>query len=150
LDIAAAKLMAISKIPGVVTSSRLTTCGVVEAGQAIRLGFLDESGEAVSIEFAFEQTLSLIMTLPQLLSRAVALQTKDPTARCVFSLKQWTLERVDGDSLIITLSTDDGFAVSFSIPFNTCKALGFALRHEVESASEQPGTTQASHSATLN
>jgi hypothetical protein len=73
------------------------------------------------------------MTLPHLIGRAVALRTKDPTARCVFSLKQWTLERVDADGLIVTLSTDDGFAVSFSVPLTTCNALGFALRHESES-----------------
>jgi hypothetical protein len=129
--------MADSKIPPLLRSSGLTQCGVVKKGHAVHLGFLDEAGEAISVEFPFDQALSLIMTLPHLIARAVALQTKDSTARCVFSLKQWVVERADDDGLILTLSTDDGFAVSFSVPLNTCRALGFALRRESEFAGEQ-------------
>jgi hypothetical protein len=128
--------MASPKTPRVIASNRLTNCAVVDKGRAIHLGFLDDNEQPLAVEFPFDQALSLIMTLPHLIGRAVTLQTKDPTARCVFSLKQWAIERVDDDSLIVTLSTEDGFAVSFSVPLSTCKAMGFALRQESKAADE--------------
>jgi hypothetical protein len=129
--------MTASKMLRVISSDRLTTCSVVNKGHAVHLGFLDAAGEAVTIEFPFDQTLSLIMTLPHLIARAITLQTNDPTARCVFSLKHWALEKVDEDGLIMTLSTDDGFAVSFSLSLNKCRELGFALRQQSKPAGER-------------
>ena len=38
-----------------VSSSRLTTCKVVKEGRAIRLEFLDDGGQPVSVEFPFDQ-----------------------------------------------------------------------------------------------
>ena len=38
------------------------------------------------------------------------------------------------DSLIVTLKTTDGFEVSFGIPFQTCRTLGFSLQHEANEA----------------
>ncbi|HEX3505503.1 MAG TPA: hypothetical protein VHU22_19125 [Xanthobacteraceae bacterium] len=142
--------MAVSKAPRVITSSRLATCGVLKKGQVIHLGFFDDSGQPTSVELPFEQATSLILTLPHLISRAVAMQTNDPMARCVFALRQWTVERADNDGLILTLNTDDGFGVSFRVPFDTCKAIGFALRHEVESASDQFDEPRPSNPAALN
>lgn len=141
-----------SKTPHVISSGRLTTCGVVDKGRAIHLGFLDRAGEAITVELPFDQTLSLIMTLPHLIGRAITQQTNDPTARCVFSLKHWTLERVDEDGLIVTLGTDDGFAVSFNVPLDTCRELGMALRQESKPADERRGenSLRPSSPPTLN
>jgi hypothetical protein len=129
--------MTASKAPCVIPSDRLTTCGVVDKGRAIRLGFVDPAGKAVAVEFPLDQTLSLMMTLPHLIGRAITFQTNDPTARCVFSLKNWALEKVDEDGLIVTLSTNDGFAVSFSVPRSTCGELGLALQQESKSVGER-------------
>lgn len=121
-----------------ITSSSLTTCAVVRDGQGIRLDFLDRAGEPISVEFPFEQAHSIIMTLPRLLSQALKQQTLDPAARYVFSLNTWTLESMNNEALIVTLTTEGGFAVSFNVPPETCKALSFALRHEAQAASEHP------------
>ncbi|MGC2079080.1 MAG: hypothetical protein WA728_24250 [Xanthobacteraceae bacterium] len=114
----------------------MTTCVVVKKGHGIRLGFLDLAGDPVSIEFPFEQAHSIIMTLPHLLSLALKQQTLDASARYVFSLNKWTLERMDDETAIVTMTTEGGFAVSFSAPLETCKALGFALRGEGQVAND--------------
>jgi hypothetical protein len=122
-----------------VTSSRLTTCSVVQDGRAVRLEFLDGDGQPVSVEFPFDQAESIIMTLPQMLSKALQRRTHDESARYVFSLGRWSIESCDQKSLIATLATDDGFQVSFTIPFDACRAIGHALRHEGGCGVEQEG-----------
>jgi hypothetical protein len=119
------------------TSSALTTCAVVKEGRAIRLEFLDGGGRPVSVEFPFDQAQSIVMTLPQLLSKALQRRTRSPSSRYAFSLGHWSIESSDEkNSLIVTLSTDDGFQVCFAIPFDACRAMGWALGHEGRSAAE--------------
>src|SRR5882757_3039591 len=121
-----------------IISSGLTTCDATEDGQIIRLGFLDEAGEPVSVAFPFRQAASVMMTLPRLLSKALRQQTRNDTSRYVFSLGRWSIESSDQPCLIMTLTTDDGFEVSFGIPFETCRAMGWALRDEGQKASAGP------------
>ncbi len=133
-----------------ITSGTLTTCGVVKEGRGIRLEFLDPAGEPFSVEFPLEQAHSIIMTLPRLLTQALKRQTSDPTARYVFSLDRWTLESTKGETVIASLATEGGFAVSFSIPPDVCKALGFALRQEGLSAGTQSDSAHAGDPTVLN
>lgn len=119
-------------------SSRLTTCGVVNDGRAIRLEFLDAEGRPVSVEFPFDQAQSIVMTLPQMLAKALQRRTRSPSSRYAFSLGRWSIESSEEkNSLIVTLATADGFQVSFAIPFDACRAMGWALGHEGRSATEQ-------------
>lgn len=120
---------------GTIISSGLTTCDSAEDGQTIRLDFLDEAGEPVSVAFPFRQAASVMMTLPRLLSKALRQQTRSDTSRYVFSLGRWSIESSDQPCLIMTLATDDGFEVSFGIPFETCRAMGWALKEEGRDAS---------------
>lgn len=64
-----------------ITSSRLTTCGLVEGGEAVRLGFVDTAGEPASIELPFDQAQCLVMTLPQMVSNALRQRTGSEEAR---------------------------------------------------------------------
>jgi hypothetical protein len=127
----------IQKMPLAITSSRLTTCNVVDEGRAIRLDFLDPEGRPLSVEFPFEQAHAIIMTLPQMLSQALKRLTLDQTARYVFPLGRWSIESGDNQSLITTLATKDGFQVSFAIPFDACKAIGWALKNEGQTGLEK-------------
>lgn len=113
-----------------IISSGLITCGAVGDGSAIRLDFLDEAARPVSVEFPFAQAQSLVMTLPGLLSRALRLHTRDDSSRFVFGLGRWSLESTDGDCIIMTLATEDGFQVSFGIPLATCEAMARALEQQ--------------------
>jgi hypothetical protein len=126
-----------------VISSQLTTCRVVKEGSAIRLEFLDGGGQAVSVEFPFDQAESIVMTLPQMLSKALQRRTRDRSSRYAFSLGRWSIEGCDEKSLIATLSTADGFQVSFAIPFDACRAIGHALRHQGECGMEQESLDQS-------
>lgn len=118
------------------TSSRLTTCSLVKNGHAIRLEFVDGEGQPVAVEFPFDQAQSIIMTLPQMLSKALQRRTQSRSSRYVFSLGHWSIESSDENGLILTMATPDGFQVSFAIPFDACRAMGWALGHEGRSATE--------------
>jgi hypothetical protein len=113
----------------IIRCSKLTTCGALVDGETIKLEFLDQSRNPISLLLCFENAESIAMTLPRLLTRAVKAQTGKDNSRYVFDLGQWLLEGVeDHQSLILTLTTVDGFEVSFGIPQATCRALGWALR----------------------
>ena len=115
----------------IINCSQLTTCNTLREGETVRLDFLDESHNAVSLLLPFESAESIAMTLPQLLTQAVRAQTRQDNARYVFPLGRWLLEGVgDRQSLILTLATVDGFEVSFRIPHAAGRALGWALQHE--------------------
>jgi hypothetical protein len=122
-----------------ITSTRLTTCTLAKEGRAIRLGFLDGEGQPVAVEFSFEQAESIVMTLPQMLSKALQRRTQSPSSRYVFSLGRWLIESSDEQNLIVTLATGDGFQVSFSIPFDVCRTIGWSLGHESRTAAERDG-----------
>jgi hypothetical protein len=124
-----------------ITSSRLTTCSLADEGRTIRLEFLDEGGQPVAVEFPFDQAQSIIMTLPQMLSKALQRRTQSQSSRYVFSLGRWSIESSDEKSLIVTMATPDGFQVSFAVPFDACRAMGWALGHEGRSVTE--GETSA-------
>src|SRR5215475_6388777 len=103
--------------------SKLTTCRALDDGETIKLEFLDQSRNPISLLLSFEDAESIAMTLPQLLTQAVKAQTGKDNSRYVFALGRWLLEGVDEDhqSFILTLTTIDGFEVSFRIPHATCR-----------------------------
>jgi hypothetical protein len=113
--------------PETITSSRLTTCQVVEGGRAVRLGFVDDAGKSSSVTFPFDQAESIVVTLPQMLSMALQLRTHNKQARYVFPLQRWSLESSGDDFLVANMMTSDGFQVSFAIPREVCKAIGWSL-----------------------
>jgi hypothetical protein len=117
----------------IIHCSTLTACDVGRNGEIVKLDFVDEDGRPVSLRLAFEHAQSILMTLPRLLTQAVKAQAGQTNARYVFPLGQWLLEGIEeSQSLILTLKTDDGFAVSFRVPHDTCKALGWSLQHAVD------------------
>jgi hypothetical protein len=109
----------------------ITTCGALGDGETVRLEFLDEGRNPVSLLLTFENAESIAMTLPGLLTQAVKAQTGQTNARYVFPLGRWQLEGAeDRQSFILTLTTADGFEVSLRVPQDTSRALGWALQHE--------------------
>jgi hypothetical protein len=133
----------------IVTSTRLTTCGVVDDGRAVRLEFLDSDGQPVGVEFPFDQAESVVMTLPRMLSKALQQRTRDPSSRYVFPLGRWSIESCSETSLIVTLCTEEGFQVSFAIPLDASRAIAQVLRHEGEAGMGQDGHNQSSQEPRL-
>ena len=118
-----------------IRSSRLTTCGVAAEGSTVDLELVDCSGTTVNIELPFEQAEAMVMTLPTLLAHALRQKTGGDDARYVFGLREWSLESAKDEAcLIATLKTMDGFEVSFGIPFEACRSLGWNLHQGAERA----------------
>ena len=116
-----------------ICSSRLTTCGVTPDGETVGLEFVDDSGTPVTVQLPFNQAEAVVMTLPRLLARSVRRRTGNQQARYVFSLAEWLIEDTDAqDCLIVTLKTTDGFEVSFGVPLEACRALGWSLQREAD------------------
>jgi hypothetical protein len=128
---------AAGKAPVGLRSSRLTTCRVAEDGADVRLEFIDQSGKSVAVELPFDQAEAVVMTLARPLSRALRQRTGNDAARYVFGLGEWVVGGAKEQScLIATLKTENGFEVSFAIPLEACRSLGWTLQHEASEAIE--------------
>lgn len=127
-----------------ILSKRLTTCRVAADGTSVGLELVDGSGSVVTVDLPFEQAEALVMTLPRLLVRALRQQTGDDEARYVFGLREWAVESTEDQScLITTLKTTDGFEVSFGIPVEASRSLGWTLQQGAEEADLIGGESRA-------
>jgi hypothetical protein len=107
-----------------IAARRMTTCEVASDGLAVRLGFVDASGQHCTIALPIDCLSSLLMTLPGLATAALRVQHGDPSLRIVYPLEKFRLESVAGDpAAILTLTTADGFEVSFGLCPQTALAL---------------------------
>jgi hypothetical protein len=81
------------------------------------LNFETTSGAPAAVTLPTECIQQLLMTLPQVASMAIQAKHGDPTLRLVFPLDHWRLEEAAGEAgdLILTLITEDRFAVAFAI-----------------------------------
>ena len=110
----------------------LTNCEVAADGGAISLGFEDVSGKPAAVSVSLNQIGALIMTLPGLLEAALKARYGDQSLRYAYPLASWVLEQsTDTSQRIITLETEDGFKVRFSIPKEEQSLLGEALTRQV-------------------
>jgi len=110
----------------------LTNCEVAADGGAISLGFEDVSGKAAAVSVSLNQIGALIMTLPGLLEAALKARYGDQSLRYAYPLASWVLEEsTDTSQRIITLETEDGFKVRFSIPKEEQSLLGEALTRQM-------------------
>ena len=111
----------------------LTTCDVASDGEVVKLNFTDAAGIPVCLQLPFDGAQSIAMTLPRLLTVALLRMMRKQDARYVFPLGSWRLEyAAERTCVVTTLATEDGFEVSFGIPFGACRGLGWALRQEAE------------------
>ena len=106
----------------------LTTCEVAADGGTISLGFEDIAGNPAAVSVSLNQVGALIMTLPGLLEAALKARYGDQSLRYAYPLASWVVEQAtDTTRRIVTLETEDGFKVRFSIPKDEQSLLGEAL-----------------------
>lgn len=122
-----------------ISARALTRCVVRKGGDSISLGLVDEDGGSVELEVSASDACAIAMTLPQLLKNSLKEKYHDDSLRYVFPLDGWQVEATsDGAQVIVTLTTDGGFEVSFSTQPEICGSLGSALMeslgHPVERA----------------
>lgn len=94
----------------------LSTFSVRPDGASVTIGVADEKGKADALMLPTDCLRELIMTLPEMMRRALRLQHQDPGLRLVYRTAGWEIERsrVPG-TFIVTLRTPDGFHVSFAL-----------------------------------
>lgn len=94
----------------------LTAFSVAPDGANIAIGVADEDGGAGALTLPTDCLRELMMTLPEMMRRALRLQHHDPSLRLVYGTAGWEVERstVSG-TFIVTLRTPDGFHVSFAL-----------------------------------
>ena len=132
--------------PRGIVSGELATCGVVDAGRALRLNLLDQAGNSTFVEFPFDQAASVVLTLPSLLTKALQVRTGSADARYVFAAARWALELAQGgNSLLLSLRTEDGFDVCFGISLEMCKDIGSAMSTGIKRATEGGALTSKVH-----
>ena len=122
-----------------ITVKALTTCEVAPDGGAISLGFEDATGNPAAVQVSLNQVGALIMTLPGLLERALKARYGDQSLRYACPLASWALEQsTDTTQRIITLETEDGFKIRFSIPKAEQDLLAEALVQPVPQMAVRP------------
>jgi hypothetical protein len=108
----------------------LTTCEVAADGRRVRLHFIDTRARNGSLTLPTHAVHQLIMTLPQLLSKALKAEASDESIRAVFTLGGWRLEKsAESGWYILNLSTPDGFEVAFSVRVVDLAEIASVLRH---------------------
>ena len=100
----------------VLNASRLTTCSVAADGTGVAIGVADEDGRESALILPTECLKALIMTLPDMMRRALRLQHRDPSLRLVYPVASWEIElSTQPGTFILTLRTADNFHVSFAL-----------------------------------
>jgi hypothetical protein len=111
-----------------IDTQALTTCEVAADGGAISLGFVDSTGKPATIRLSLNQVGALAMTLPGLIDKALQTRFGDQSLRYAYPLASWLVEQSsDPSQSMVTLRTEDGFSVCFSIPRQQQSELGEAL-----------------------
>jgi hypothetical protein len=93
-------------------------------GNFIKLIGAGPRGEIVSLNFVTDSLSGLLVTLPKLLACAEQCRRNDPSVRLVFRLSRFQLELgTDRQTRILTLTTQDGFSVSFGLTEMQCREI---------------------------
>jgi len=100
----------------VIEGTALDKFQVAPDGATVRLGLRDAEGQLIAVSLPFDCVNALMMTLPSMVAQALRAQHRDTSLRMVFPLGQWAVESAAADErVILTLSTPDGFTVSFCV-----------------------------------
>jgi hypothetical protein len=111
-----------------IRAKHLTTFSVAPDGSSVAIGVADEEGQAAALTLPAECLRALIMTLPDMMRRALRLQHGDPSLRLVYPVASWEIEYSTRPEIrIVTLRTSDGFHVSFAMTTNDLREMGEAV-----------------------
>jgi hypothetical protein len=99
----------------VINGATLTTFDISLDGSLIKINVTDEDSKPGSLVLPVECLQELIMSLPEMFQQALRRRYHDCSFRLVYPLGGWRLEAsTEPGKLILTLSTSDGFSVSFA------------------------------------
>ncbi|MBL8267607.1 hypothetical protein [Steroidobacter sp.] len=129
-----------------VTATELTSFDVDPAGLHVRLHMRDAAGAVHMLVIPTDGLMTLLMTLPDMVRRALRNRYQDESLRLVHSLEDFKVElgepTADGQrQYILTLATHGGFEVAFSATRDSLDSLSGAI--EADTLSQQAQTHQA-------
>jgi hypothetical protein len=110
-----------------IVGKELITYEIAGDGSWFRMRFSCANGKPGSLSLPTECLQAFIMTLPRMMTQALWAQYGDERLRLVYPAESVRIERSpDPNAFIMTLTTADGFAVSFSLSRQQLDALGEA------------------------
>jgi hypothetical protein len=99
-----------------IVGKELIAYDIASDGNWFRMSFICVNGKRGSLSLPTESLMALIMTLPRMMTEALAARFGDDRLRLVFQAVEVLIEgSPDPNTFIITLTTPDGFSVSFSL-----------------------------------
>ena len=111
-----------------IRAKQLTTFSVAPDGSSVAIGVADEEGQDAALMLPAECLRALIMTLPDMMRRALRAQHGDPSLRLVYPVAGWEIERSTQPEIrIVTLRTSDGFHVSFAMTTRDLREMSEAV-----------------------
>jgi hypothetical protein len=117
----------------VIEGKALDQFQIAPDGTSVSLGLRDTAGQSVAVSLPIDCVNALMMTLPSMVAQALRARHRDSSLRMVFPLGQWTVESAAADErVILTLSTPDGFTVSFGITPDELTRIGSAAAEREE------------------
>ena len=113
----------------------LTHYEVASDGSHCRLCFVDPDGLEQSVEFPLACLQQLMLTIPKIACEA--LRGRHSDGSLVHIVESWQVRSAIDRRVLLTLTTPDGFSVSFSISSNELGDLAeAAVEYEVEAFPE--------------
>jgi hypothetical protein len=113
-----------------IDASALTTFEVDEEGARLRICAEDAHGRPVSMSLPSESLRQMMMTLPRLAQTALRHRYRDDRMRVVYPQPRVRIELGSGpdEMFIVTLSTQDGYEVSFGLKRSELASMERMLR----------------------
>ncbi|MFG1377956.1 hypothetical protein [Xanthobacter autotrophicus] len=93
-------------------------------GSRIRMSFSRPDGTATALNLPSDCLKAMVMTLPKMMTEVLRARHRDDSLRLVYPAHMVRIEQAsDPQTLILTLSTPDGFEVSFALAGPQLKSL---------------------------
>ena len=107
-----------------IVGKELIAYDIASDGNWFRMSFSCVNGKQGSLRLPTECLKALIMTLPRMMTKALSARYGDDSLRLVYPAEVVRIEGSrDPNTFILTLTTPDGFAVSFSLSGQQLDAL---------------------------
>lgn len=95
-------------------------------GTAVKLLAENAAGRAISIDMKIETLTALLVTLPKMASKAIERWQGNPRTRILYPLTDFRIDPSEDDRRVLTLGTQEGFTVSFSLGEELSEKMGHA------------------------
>ena len=113
-----------------IEADALTTFEVSTDGARVKFNAKSEDGQPVSLTLPNECIGQMLMTLPRMALEALRRRHGDDRLRIVYPIGDWRIEASgdDRNTFIVTLSTPDGYEVSFALSPSKMKELEHSMK----------------------